>query len=395
MIRKIFYIILISIIISSSIYSDSSEDRSDAFVWIQMNNTLALNLDLSKTITLPKAGANWPSSGYNNDNYLGKIGSYGISDPVYLDVYCNHVDDQGHFIMVSQSSKGLLYRKFKLGLAYRASYWNGHANYYPGNESTSFFEFDSAGPAPYPLPSYVVNGSGTLNYSWVDFLIMMDDYTTNGDSVHLSSANDYQCILTVVAHTADNRFYQVMDLPLLGYFDMTPSESAGECFLDIVDYGEILDVKNMSYSELQTVGTIQFTTISMERTKNYNLYISPSTLYNDASDFVLKRVSSVNSGLNDTNHVPLRIYLKGTQITGTNLTGTDLDSEVSRSVTATKIQQGNGTNVSSAIGESATISYGYNADVQVSLTSDYDTAKLDKLVSGEYSCTVYFLVYIN
>ncbi len=395
MTRRISVIILSLILSILPAHSDSTSDREDAFIWIQMNNTLALNLDLSKTIALPSAGTNWPSSGYNNDNYLGKIGSYGISDPVYLDVYCNHVDDQGHFIMVSQSSKGLVYRKFKLGLAYRASYRNSHANYYPGNENTSFFEFDSVGPAPYPLPSYVVNGSGTLNYSWMDFLIMLDDYSTNGDAVHLSSANDYQCILTINAHTEDYRFNQVMSLPLLGYFDMAASDSAGDCFLEITDYGEILDIKSMSYQSLQTIGSLQFSTISMNSNRNYRLYISPSGVYNDDSDFILRRVSSVSSTLNETNHVPLRVYLKGTQIVGTNITGENLDSEEGRSVSVARIQQGNGADVYSAIGERTTISYGYNADVQVSLSKDYDTSNFRRLVSGEYSCKIYFLVYVD
>lgn len=380
MIRKLLLILLIPCALLFA-------DTDDASIWIQMNNTLALNLDLSQTIALPNANTNWGYTGYNNNNYLAKIGSVGITDPVYLEVSCNQVDSSGHFIMPSASSNGLVYRTFKIGLAYRKSE-NGHKNYTPPGETTSFFSIDTAGSAPYPLPA----ATSSLKFSWIDFLIILDNYTTNGDETHLASANDYQCILTVTAHTADNRFSQSLSIPLMGYFESEPSEMAGECFLNLTNYGTVLDLRNMTSSDLIDVGFLDFSTISVNvnNKTTYDISISPSDIINDSDDFVMKRMSSTVNTYDETNSVPIRILLKGTTVVGTSTLASDLDSASTRSVAATKILQS-----ATGTGESATLSYGYNAYVQVGLDPSYDTTNLASLISGQYYCDVYFFVTVN
>ncbi len=375
-------------------------DNSDASIWIQMNNTLALNLDLAKTIKLPTKGTNWPHTGYNNDNYLAKIGSNGISSPVYLDVTCNYTDDEGHFIMVSQSSNGLIYRTFKLGMAYRAkvTYQNDHANYYPDeNVDTSFFEFDTNGPAPYPLPSLgavaidVDKGQdpGTIKYSWMDFLIMLDDYKTNGDKAHLNGANDYKCIVTVTAHTEDNRFSQSLNIPLQGYFESHPDELAGTAFLSLENYGTILDLRNMTTNDFVDIGYVDFSTTSFSKTskKSFDITVSPSDIVTDSDKFLMKRMTG-RSVYDHTNSVPIRIRLLGDTVVGTTYQSATLDTATSRTVRATQILQ-------NAPDQTDTQNYGYNATIQASLDPDYDIQNLESLLSGQYYCDLYFLVTIN
>ncbi len=397
MIKKLLLLLFIP---CALLFADSSGN-----VWIQINNERALKMDLSKTIALPNKGTNWGSTGYNNDNYLGKIGSNSVPEKVYLEVYCNNTDDEGNFTMVSQSSNGMLYRKFKLGLAYRAkvSYQNGHANFYPEFDQddpdatiSSFYEFSKAGPAPQPLPAlgaYAINldrntlgASGTVTFSWMDFLILLDNYNTNGDKAHLGPANDYQCILTIHVHTADNSINQTLTIPLQGYFESEPDESSGTAFLNVDNYGTILDLRNMEHDVFDEVGYMNFSTRSFNKgwKDRYEISISPSTNRDDESEFLMKRMLG-RSEYDNTNSVPIRIRIEGEPIAGSTTSIVSIDSRDTRTVSAATIIQ-------TAPGESDTKSCEYRGKILVALDDSYDTTDLESLLSGQYYCDIYFLV---
>ncbi len=387
--RKPILVIILLFILLSLIHAADSE------VWSQIFSE-ASDIDLSQTDYSTTA--------------LARVGSFSTQD-IALNFDCNYSDDEGYFQMRSASNPDS-YRNFEVYLRYRDLYGEYSSTY--GERDRACYVENSLGQTisecsgkigTFPaLPalgthydnnywSYIIGGY-TSYCDYVYIGITFEDDTSN-----LVEASDYQCILTVTA-TGEDGFSKVMMIPLQGYYldDDVDDLTEDGCFLDIDNYGVILNLREMDGSSRIDVGSLFFSTVSKSSTTSYTIKITPSTDSSDEGRFWMK-----HTGIPDTNdetlldqyRVPLRIWLNGTSVSGSNVTSPSLDSASDRSVSTVEISQDTSGNILTYTGSSATVNYEYNAVIQAGLEKNYDTDKLEDLYHGNYRCYVYFHVLTN
>jgi hypothetical protein len=371
---------------------------AEAGIWFQSNNSLGLGVNLATTFTAPYAewedGRTAPSNGhYNYSDYLGQVGSNEITQPVYFTVSCSNERD-GQFAMVSPSSNGEAYRKFSLSFVYRQNN-NGHSNYTPS--SGSAYNTCKNSTEASSLPALPPSATNVRNCSWVDLVLVTD--AVSNDEDHLLPANDYTATITITAtsYTDDTKttvgYTQTFTFILSGYYSYEPASFSGDCTLVIEDDNVILPIRNMTTTDFQNIGAIQF------RTKTYNYAkqegdfkigisaIQGGTVDSASNDFVLRKVGSTSSD-NDYNSVPIRVKL----VSSGKSVNRDIDSDSTNTLFANAyIYNQSGTQ---GYGQTA-YSAEYDADIEVALASGYDTTKINSLATGEYNCTIYFNIVAN
>ena len=369
-----------------------SSFASEAGIWFQSNNSLGLGVNLATTFIAPyndwEDGETAPSNGhYNYSDYLGQVGSNAITNPVHFTVTCSNERD-GKFAMVSPSSNGEAYRTFSLSFVYRQNN-NGHSNYTPAGGSAYNICKNSTEASTLPaLPSSETN---VRTSSWVDLVLVMDDVSTEKD--HLLPANDYTATITITATSEDKQYTQTFTFILSGYYSYEPASFSGDCTLSIEDDNIILPIKNMTTTDFQDIGAIQF------RTKTYNYAkqegdfkigisaIQGGTVDSASNDFVLRKVGSTASD-NDYNSVPIRIRLVSS--------GKSVNRNIDSDSTDTLFANAYIYNQSETQGYGQTAySAEYDSDIEVALASGYDTTKINSLATGEYNCTIYFNIVAN
>ncbi len=383
--RRIILTILIALLAVLPIFSEE-------MIWSQTSDK-ALNLDLSQTTN---------KNSYDENYYIATIGSLSTSAVTELSIMCNYVDPIKEYIMKSASNPSY-YRTITLYARVRAVKTNGSVESYSipisdGRKSADFY-IHSVGQ-PEILTDLFPAVSGNYKYYYIDFFIALGSPTSRyaefKDYEHIGNANDYQCIFTFTVKT-ENGYTKTMYVPLLGYYGTSAEDNPASCFFNLDNNGTVINMRGLTYAEPVEVGSLSFLTSSMTSSQadsySYRIKVEPKA---GDDDFVMRKRYTGTAPLYDsTNSLPIRVYLEGTSVTtgsNTSLLSWDSDEDLGNDIIISKNKQDNtSSDVENVANVDETVTFEYNADIKVGLKKN-SNVDLDELVSGRYSCDVYFTV---
>ena len=386
------FLILFILMLAVSLSFVAADNRGIS-VQAYDNSGSFIVFDLGQTLEKPMS-ASWGNNGSGHDNMIGSIDHDGIGRDhsiAVTNISLNTPVKDGYFTIQSTTSFGSGFRHIQLG--------------YCIDDESAVYEITP------DMQSFEIEGSD--RESSVRLYIWLPDVEREKN---LIETTDYNATLSLTVCELDGHGRQVgtpqvLSIPLMGYYnaDRVNSENG---FLNIFNYGSVINLREMGSLGQIPVGAIEFHSGIVYGTKTpelrYVVGISPSSegyFISDDNVFRMKRLYSASSGFNgvydNTNSVPLKVSLKDTSTSRSShestsyVQGGNIEAATGNSSIYTYVSRQSNTPSWTAYNTRAYgYIYEYSADVVVELDKEnYDPVDLQgSLLGGAYLCNIYFYV---